>query len=165
MAIVNRYLILAGSNLGNRVLLLAQALKKLEGLSQLPVISSKLYESEPWGFDADESFLNQAIIIHSELLPGQVLKQLLDIENSLGRQRTDGSSYESRTLDLDILLADELEISDSILQVPHPRMHLRCFALLPAAEIARDWIHPGFNLNVGQLLDICEDKSVVTVVK
>jgi 2-amino-4-hydroxy-6-hydroxymethyldihydropteridine diphosphokinase len=162
---VIRYLILSGSNLGNRRLLLAEAVKKLEVLSQLPVTGSLLYESEPWGFDAEQSFLNQAVIIHAELLPDEVLKELLNIENTLGRQRIDNGSYESRTIDLDILLADELVIADSDLQVPHPRMHLRRFVLVPAAEIAGDWIHPGFNLSVQQLLDICEDKSVVNAVK
>jgi 2-amino-4-hydroxy-6-hydroxymethyldihydropteridine diphosphokinase len=139
---VIRYLILSGSNLGNRRLLLAEAVKKLEVLSQLPVTGSLLYESEPWGFDAEQSFLNQAVIIHAELLPDEVLKELLNIENTLGRQRIDNGSYESRTIDLDILLADELVIADSDLQVPHPRMHLRRFVLVPAAEIAGDWIHP-----------------------
>jgi len=161
---VIRYLILSGSNLGNRRLLLAEAFKKLEVLSQLSVTGSLLYESEPWGFDAEQSFLNQAVIIHSDLLPGEVLKELIHIENALGRQRAYSGSYESRTIDLDILLADELVIADSDLQVPHPRMHLRRFVLLPAAEIAGDWIHPGFNLNVQQLLDICEDKSDVNAV-
>jgi 2-amino-4-hydroxy-6-hydroxymethyldihydropteridine diphosphokinase len=162
---VIQYLILSGSNLGNRVLLLANALKKLEELSVLPVISSKLYESEPWGFETEFRFLNQAIIVYSELKPGQMLDELLSIENSLGRQRIDGGSYESRTIDLDILLADQLIIDDTKLQVPHPRMHLRKFALLPAAEIAASWIHPGFNLSIVQLLDICEDKSNVTAIK
>jgi 2-amino-4-hydroxy-6-hydroxymethyldihydropteridine diphosphokinase len=162
---VIRYLILSGSNLGNRVLLLAQALKKLEELSVMPVDNSKLYESEPWGFETEFRFLNQAIIIHSDLKPEQILGELLSIENALGRQRTDGGSYESRTIDLDILLADQLIIDDIKLQVPHPRMHVRKFALKPAAEIAGDWIHPGLNLSIGQLLDICEDKSEVTAIK
>lgn len=151
--------------MGNRALLLGLALKKLEELSSIPVVISKLYDSEPWGFDADERFLNQAIILHSELLPKQFLKELLSIENVLGRQRISSSRYESRTIDLDILLADRLVIDETKLQIPHPRMHLRRFVLMPAAEIAGEWIHPGFNLSVAQLLDICEDKSVVTAVK
>ena len=162
MAIVIRYLILSGSNLGNRVLLLSQALKKLEDLSVFPVVSSRLYESESWGFKTEFNFLNQAIIIHTELMPVEILGELLSIENSLGRQRSDSGSYESRTIDLDILLADQLIVEDTKLQIPHPRMHLRHFALLPAAEIAGYWIHPGFNLSIGQLLNLCKDKSVVT---
>lgn len=145
--------------------MLAKALEKLKKLSAFPVVSSTLYTSEPWGFETSQHFLNQAIIIQTELKPTYVLGELLNIENTLGRQRIGGGSYESRTIDLDILMADNFIIKESKLQIPHPRLHLRKFALMPANEIAGDWIHPGFNLSIGQLLELCEDKSDVTAIQ
>ncbi len=87
---------------------------------------------------------------------------LLEIETKLGRKRsTQEIGYQSRTIDLDILLIDDLIIHTELLIVPHPRMLSRKFVLIPLAEIAGKTLHPIEKLSIDKLLDICEDKENV----
>jgi 2-amino-4-hydroxy-6-hydroxymethyldihydropteridine diphosphokinase len=161
LAVVIKYLLLIGSNLGNRKLLLEQAVESIGAVSVGPVVCSQLYESEPWGFDSKDWFLNRAVSISSEMEPPQMLSALLKIEKSMGRLRSDLPGYASRSIDIDILLAGAQIINTDVLQIPHPRMHQRKFVLLPAAEIAGAWVHPIFGANLNELLEQCKDKSNV----
>jgi len=81
----------------------------------------------------------------------------------MGRMRSDSKGYSSRSIDIDILMADDLIISTSELQIPHPRMQERKFVLLPGAEIAGNWVHPIFKLTVFELLKECTDVLEVRV--
>jgi len=161
LAVVIKYLLLMGSNLGDRKLLLEQAVESISALSFGPVVRSNLYESEPWGFDSNDWFLNLAVSISSELEPPQMLAALLKIEKSMGRLRNDLPGYASRSIDIDILLAGTQIINTDVLQIPHPRMHQRKFVLLPAAEIAGAWVHPIFGATLNELLERCQDESKV----
>lgn len=123
---------------------------------------STFYESEPWGFDTNEWFINRVVAINTLLSPEELLKQLLAIESLLGRIRnTENKGYSSRTIDLDILFFNHEIIENKNLTIPHPRLHLRKFTLLPLVELYPDFIHPIFNQSLKALLDKCDDSSKV----
>ena len=123
---------------------------------------SSSYESEPWGFETKEWFLNRVIVVETELTPEELLRQLLEIEQELGRERhPEIEGYASRTADLDILYYGERIILTEILTVPHPRLHRRRFALLPMCEVAPDLVHPALGLTQTELLARCPDTLMV----
>lgn len=154
--------ILLGSNMGNREELLNEAIEQIELRCGKLVLKSSLYESEPWGFDADIYFLNQAIAIESVLSPHDLLNELLTIEAELGRKRKENHiGYESRPIDLDIIYYEDIINRDEDLILPHPRLHLRRFVLMPICEIAPDFIHPILHETNSGLLERCEDHSEV----
>ncbi|MBO5848395.1 MAG: 2-amino-4-hydroxy-6-hydroxymethyldihydropteridine diphosphokinase [Bacteroidales bacterium] len=154
--------ILLGSNMGDREVVLDNAIKEIEKRCGRIVNKSSLYESEPWGFDTDLYFLNQAIAVETELEPHDLLKELLTIEAELGRRRNENHiGYESRPIDLDIIYIDDMINDDDDLILPHPRMHLRRFVLVPLSEISPDFVHPILRESNSTLLDRCEDQSEV----
>lgn len=150
--------ILLGSNMGNREELLNEAIVMIESRCGKVVLKSSLYESEPWGFETENLFLNQAIAIEPVLSPHDLLKELLTIEAELGRKRKENHiGYESRPIDLDIIYYDDLINNDEDLILPHPRLHQRRFVLTPLCEIAPDFVHPVFKVSNKLLLERCED--------
>lgn len=156
---MTRVYLLLGANQGDVRKNFRLALDAIEqDLGQIKQVSS-LYESESWGFKADP-FLNCALLLHSKLLPLEFLEKLLRIEAGLGRIRCDTGGYTSRSMDIDILLWGEETIELPELKVPHPRMHLRRFALLPLEEIGGDLRLPQ-GKTVRELLAECPDESVV----
>lgn len=155
--------ILLGGNVGNREQLLAEAIDKIEHSAGPILTLSTIYETDSWGFESGEKFLNQVIKINTSLSPHDLLYQLKKIETSLGRIRKKSKEYTNRTIDLDILLFQDLIIHDSDLNIPHPRMHLRKFTLVPLAEIAGLEVHPELNLNIDELLKQCQDDLKVHV--
>ena len=151
--------ILLGSNLGDREAILESAIDMIEERCGSVVLMSSLYESEPWGFETDDLFLNQAIGVETGLEPHDLLKELLQIEAELGRVRHENhEGYESRPVDLDVIYYDDMVIADEELIVPHPRLHQRRFVLAPLCEIAPDFIHPLFRESNRELLARCEDR-------
>ena len=119
---------------------------------------SSPYESEPWGFETKEWFLNRVIVTETELTPVGMLRQLLEIEHELGRERhPEIEGYASRTADLDILYFGDRIILTDTLTVPHPRLHRRRFALLPMCDVAPDMVHPALGLTQKELLARCPD--------
>ena len=125
---------------------------------------SSAYTSEPWGFEADEWFLNVLLVVETELEPDDLMDTLLEIEKDLGRVRhPEKEGYSSRTVDLDILYYGNRIIRTEKVTAPHPKLHLRRFALLPMCELVPDFLHPEFNLSQKQLLDSCSDPSKVYV--
>ena len=124
------------------------------------VSQSAVYQSEPWGFNAEQMFLNQVVVAETELEPHAVLELCLQIEAELGRTHS-GNGYEPRTIDIDIVFFGQQIISQPDLQVPHPLMHRRNFVLRPLCDVAADFVHPVLGLTVRQLADICDDKAVV----
>jgi 2-amino-4-hydroxy-6-hydroxymethyldihydropteridine diphosphokinase len=126
---------------------------------------SSLYTSPAWGFSDPEPFMNQVLEIETNLHPEELLRILLQIETDLGRIRNIGSEYSSRTIDMDILLFDSVIIHSSSLEVPHPRMNDRRFALLPLAELVPEMVHPLTGETISSLLENCKDLSDVKILE
>lgn len=151
--------LLIGSNLGDKATYLKNASSYIQQQCGKIVKQSSYYETEPWGFTEQPSFLNQAICIQTELAPAQLMHTLLQIESEMGRTRT--IKMGPRTIDLDILQIDQETIDTPLLQLPHPAMHLRRFALIPMVEIAPTLMHPLLKKTMTQLLTECEDQTDV----
>lgn len=151
-------LISAGSNLGLREQNLRQGLARLRAGGLADVRCSWVYETPPWGFEAETAFYNVCFSGYTALSPTAFIRLLQETETELGRIRQPGG-YVSRTLDLDVVLWDRLIITAPDLTIPHPRAHERRFVLEPAAEIEPDWVHPVFNRSLRELLGNCPDGS------
>ena len=155
------YLMLGG-NVGDRLDYLRRSIEMLNSDAGKIIAVSLIYESEPWGFADAQWFLNQAIAIETELSPFNLLKSAQRIEQTLGRQRTN-SGYQSRTIDIDILLYGNLVINFPELVIPHPRMTERMFVLQPMAELAPDMKHPELDCTMSYLRDHCNDAKNVLI--
>jgi 2-amino-4-hydroxy-6-hydroxymethyldihydropteridine diphosphokinase len=147
--------LLTGSNLGNRVAYLRQAMQLIEDCCGHVSQVSSFYQTAAWGFANQPDFYNQAIELHTGLPPEALMQTLLSIEQKLGRKR--GVKMGPRTIDVDILLLDDKVINTPLLTVPHPFLAERRFALMPLAEIAPGAMHPVLHKTVSQLLDDCPD--------
>ena len=147
-----------GSNLENPVAQLQHAFGELEQLPETRLLSrSSLYRSAPVGRLDQPDFINAVACIETRLAPRALLQALLAIEQRHGRIRE--SLNAPRTLDLDILLYDDLQYRDSDLIIPHPRMTQRAFVLQPLFEIAPDCRIPGYD-HVQHLLSLCQDQKL-----
>jgi 2-amino-4-hydroxy-6-hydroxymethyldihydropteridine diphosphokinase len=153
------YHILLGGNLGDRIANFDTAKQLITNNLGVITAESALYETAAWGAKNQPDFLNQALAVASELAPETFLKGCLAIEDALGRVRIE--RWGARTMDIDVLLADDDVFDTPQLQVPHPRLHLRKFALLPLCDIAPDIVHPIYNKKISEILVICDDKSAV----
>ena len=148
--------LLLGGNQGNREKILKEARRLISERVGEIIETSMLYETAPWGFKDDLKFLNQVLKVSTLLKPGELLNALLFIEQSLGRVRV-SSGYQSRTIDIDILFYNSLVMNEENLIIPHPRIADRRFVLVPLAEIASGFIHPGFGIPISELLNRCQD--------
>ena len=126
--------------------------------------SSLVYESEPWGFETSQSFLNKVVIIETDLSARTVLQKVLAIEKELGRKRLN-EGYASRQIDIDILYFNEISIDEPDLVIPHPGIAKRRFVLVPLAEVANSYIHPVLKMTHTDLLKQCADELKVWVYK
>lgn len=155
---MNTVFLLFGSNIKPRLEFLNAAEYAVsESIGRIIRLSS-IYESEPWGFEAEQSFLNRIVIVETKLSPEEVLEGILSIESQMGRKRK-SSTYSSRQIDIDILYFDKLIIEEEDLVIPHPGIAHRRFVLVPLAEIAPNLIHPVFKQNSVDLLNNCSDGS------
>jgi 2-amino-4-hydroxy-6-hydroxymethyldihydropteridine diphosphokinase len=116
---------------------------------------SSFYDTEPWGFESPNRFLNAAVRLETALSPFDLLAVARQIESELGRTHTPaagGASYRDRTIDIDILLYDDLILDSETLTLPHPLMHRRLFVVQPLAEIAPQLRHPALKCSMAELL-------------
>lgn len=149
-----------GSNKGDKFKNLQDAIDAIYlKIGHIKLIS-KIYKSPALGFESDD-FLNCCLVLESHLEPQKVLDVLLDIETTLGRERTIDGVYQARPIDLDIVFIEDKIIDTKTLQIPHPEMHKRNFVLQPLNDIAPKANHSKFGKNVSVLLDECEDDSVL----
>lgn len=140
-----------GSNLGDSLVILESALKNLNQTPGITVkVRSRWYQTAPVG-PPQPDYLNGCAILAVQLSPEELLETLLRIERQFGRVRLE--HWGSRTLDLDLLLFDQLILKSPTLQIPHPRMTERAFVLMPLAEIAPHWVEPVSGMAIAQLLE------------
>ncbi len=154
--------ILLGGNQGDRFMYLSKSKEFIsKQIGSLRKISS-IYETEAWGFKAEQDFLNQVLVVETLLKPMDLLHKTQRIEKILGRVRPAHShGYVSRSIDIDILFYDNEIIETPDLQIPHIYLHHRKFTLEPLAEIIPFWLHPIFNKSVEELVMNCKDTSKV----
>ena len=125
-----------GANLGDRKSNIKLAIKQISELIGPVVRQSALIETAPWGFNSANAFINAAVCSETSLSPREVLQATQDIERALGRttKSIDGQ-YHDRLIDIDILLYDDLHVSEPDLVIPHPHMNERQFVMQPLSEI------------------------------
>ena len=158
---MNKAVLLLGSNLGDGQLLFQHVISMIdERLGKLEM-QSALYQSPPWGFEHENNFINQVLIMNTEKDSEQVLQSCLQIEVDLGRKKRKTQGYVARIRDIDVLFLNDEVIETETLVLPHPRLHLRKFTLLPLAELIPDFVHPTLNKTIQELLVACEDNSEV----
>lgn len=144
-----------GSNMGDRHVNLAKAVKSLQEADFTLVAQSPIYVSPAWGKTDQAAFLNMAIEVKTAWEPQAALQKVLDIEAKMGRQRME--KWGPRLIDIDILDWEGEEIETEQLQVPHPFMAQRAFVLIPLAGIAPDYVHPATGLGIFEMLDELSD--------
>jgi len=154
--------LLLGSNEGDKFAFIRNALEAVQIVGKLKKVSS-LYETVAWGIENQAAFLNQACVLETSLSAQDLLEKLLAIELSLGRKRE--KKWASRCIDIDILYFGQEVIQQTDLQIPHPYLHLRRFALVPLCEMASDFPHPIYKKTNQELLAACPDLLEVRLLK
>ena len=129
-----------GSNLGDRQANIERAIELISERVGEVIRRSSLMETEPWGFESENKFLNGVILCETTLTPRQVLRKTQKIERDMGRKKKTSPSaksriYSDRGIDIDILLYDDLTVDEPDLKIPHPLMQEREFVMIPLKEI------------------------------
>ena len=157
---MNKVYLLIGGNLGDRFKLLLKArdyiAEKIGDISR----ESAVYETAPWGFESEENFLNQVMLVTTKHSALEVLANCQKIENNMGRTRS-SEGYSSRLMDIDILFYNDEIVKKPNLIIPHERLHQRKFTLEPLVEIAPGFTHPILKKSLFDILKECKDNSVV----
>ena len=141
-----------GSNQGDSVQICRDVINLLRNHPAISnMTASSLYRTSPVGVSGQAWFINAAVVVHTLLEPEALLELMLEVERSFGRVRT--VKWGPRTLDLDILLYEDIQLNLPGLKVPHPLMSERLFVLKPLAEIEPEWLHPKLGLSVNEMLN------------
>jgi len=150
-----------GSNLGDRAGFLLLAVRGMLAAGLDVIRLSSIYETQPVEYTEQPVFLNLVAELRGSTLPTpeQTLARLLRIEFALGRTRD--IRFGPRTIDLDLLLFKDEQRDTEFLTLPHPRLHLRRFVLVPLSELVPNLIHPVLQQSISDLLANCEDQSTV----
>ncbi len=159
--LINQPILLSlGSNIGDRIKYIDSAIEQIITDKLIENINvSSYYESEPIGYVNQDFFINVALFGITKYRAVDLFKSLKRIEKKLGRQKR--PRWHQREIDIDIIFYGDEIIDNKLLNIPHPEMHKRKFVLLPAAEIAGDFLHPKFNISIKDLLANCQDNSKV----
>lgn len=147
-----------GSNLENRAANLKEAVSSLPPQMEVKA-RSKIYETPPWGYTDQPSFLNQVVKVKTYLDPEPLLKHLKRLEIALGRKANFRNG--PRLIDIDILFYDDLILETSSLVIPHPRLHERGFVLMPMMDIAPDLLHPVKDKKIREMVAFCDLSGIV----
>ncbi|HAD14856.1 MAG TPA: 2-amino-4-hydroxy-6-hydroxymethyldihydropteridine diphosphokinase [Saprospirales bacterium] len=150
-----------GSNIGDRMTNLRQALGLIEKNIGKVAKKSHIYETQPWGEPNQDAFLNQVVMINTSLEPREMLEKITRIEREMGRERKE--KWGPRIIDVDILFYGKRIIRDKGLEIPHPELHKRGFVLVPMMEIAPEFEHPILLKQIDELYMDCEDNNDVVM--
>jgi 2-amino-4-hydroxy-6-hydroxymethyldihydropteridine diphosphokinase len=155
---INVFLLL-GSNLGERNLFLHSAIEHIEHEIAPVVKKSAIYETQSWGKTDLPDYLNQVVMLQTELSAQQVLDKILNIEIEMGRKREE--KWGSRIIDIDILFYGSEIINEPNLTIPHPELHKRRFTLEPLEMLVPDFVHPILNKSISALKNELKDNLIV----
>src|SRR5581483_1173892 len=155
MQYMNKVFLLIGGNMGDRLQNLRQAKAVLQQTCGPVVQESAIYETAAWGKTDQEAFLNQALVLETNLPARELLATILLVEEKLGRRRME--KFGPRIIDIDIIFYNDAVIDEPGLTVPHPQLPYRRFVLTPLNEIAPALVHPVLNKTIAELLLECED--------
>jgi len=147
-----------GTNLDDRLANLQNATLALHQTCQIEQ-SSKIYETQPWGFLDQPLFLNQVLAVTTELSPFELLDEVKNIEVNLGRTTT--FRFGPRIIDIDILFFDDVVLNEERLTIPHPYITERAFVMVPLAEIAPSFIHPLLQRTIYELIAEMDTQGVI----
>jgi 2-amino-4-hydroxy-6-hydroxymethyldihydropteridine diphosphokinase len=147
--------IMLGGNIGDTICVFESARTFIKESGAQMLAESAVFRSDPWGNELQRTFLNQSLLVGTDMDPYRLLILLQDVELHHGKN----TRFENgpRTLDLDIIFFDELILSSTTLSIPHPRAHFRRFNLLPMSQIVPNFVHPILNKTVLELLEECTD--------
>lgn len=149
-----------GTNIGNKEKQMNEAIERIETQIGDVVSRSTFYVTEPWGFESENSFLNAAVKIETELSADEVLKETQNIEREMGRmEKSEEGKYKDRIIDIDILMYGTSIIDSPNLTIPHKFMKERRFVLEPLAEIASEVVIPGTDISVSKALNLLINKA------
>lgn len=143
-----------GSNIGDRIAQIEQAVAAVERRFGHVLQRSGLFESAPWGYESDNRFLNLGVNIEvGEMSSEDVLQRLMDAQKEVdsSSHRDSDGRYADRRIDIDLIAIDDRVESTDSLSLPHPRMHLREFVLIPMEEIWPEWVHPLLGLTPAEM--------------
>ena len=142
-----------GTNLGNKEQNLRLAVQYIEKRIGKVISLSAFYATAPWGFISENSFLNAALCVDTQLSPLEILKITQEVEHEMGRiHKSVNGVYSDRVIDIDLLLYDDWVLDTPELKLPHPLMQERDFVMRPLAEIAPEVVHPVFKKFIRELL-------------
>ena len=147
-----------GSNKGNRSVLINKAIDEIEKKIGKLISRSSIYRSKSWGFDSND-FYNLCLLIETDIEPKSLLKDIKKVEKLMGREDIDGT-YSDRFIDIDIIFYDNIVLDIKDLKIPHPKIEIRKFVLVPMLEIADDCVHPILNKTIKQLDNDCDDQGI-----
>lgn len=156
---MNTVYIQLGSNIGERESFITKSMHKVEDDIGKIITASSIFETTAWGNENQNNFLNSVIEIKTPFDAFTILQKSQEIENNLGRKRSD--KWGERTIDIDILFYNNKIINTKELTVPHPLIQKRKFVLVPLSEIAPNYMHPILKKNISTLLSECKDTQKV----
>ena len=158
----NEVVISLGTNLGDKLKNLKNALSNIEDFGRI-FNKSRIFSSDPWGYDSENEFLNMGLVIKTSLEPMQLLKKLKSIEKQMGRRPKMAQSYQDRIIDLDILIYSGIIIDNEELSIPHPKIKERKFSLLILKDLFENEFIPDLNDFPDKMLLKCVDESNVVL--
>ena len=151
-----------GTNLGDKLQNLKNALSNIQVFGQI-LNNSRIFRSDPWGYDSENEFLNMGLVIKTSLNPTLLLKKLKSIEKQMGRGPKMIESYQDRIIDLDILIYSGFKIDSEELSIPHPKIKERKFSLLILKDLFDNEYIPDLNDSPDKMLLKCVDESNVVL--